>query len=100
MKMNEKLKLFNDMVSYKVWLVQFPLVCDVINLIKQLLYYHGTRRIIKPLSVEEIGQDKFHINDEGIVFYRKWGIYNMNKHYKINTVRDDLKALLYFAVEI
>ena len=85
--MNEKLQLYYDHISYKIWLVQFPLVCDVINLIKQLLYYHGIKRTIKPLEIGRLAIRKLnYINEQGIVFYIHYGSYKTSNRYKINTL--------------
>lgn len=68
--MNIQYVKWRDIIIYKIWLCQFNVDCDIIKLIKYLLYQFATIRLIKAPTSEEI--NKFvngkYINDEGIVY--------------------------------
>jgi hypothetical protein len=74
--MNIPLEQFYNNISYKLWLIQFNIIEDIINLIKDIYFYVAIRRSLNPPPIKyypemnELTDYKYdYINDEGIYYH-------------------------------
>lgn len=73
--MNKPLQLFYNQISYKIWLIQFNVVYDIINIIKKLYFGVAMVRSLNPPDLKHYpAYDQlnlkrcFYINKEGVVY--------------------------------